>query len=111
MMTATTTTKRIATKTVEISVWGLRGRLAAEGVEISDSAVRVANDGDDTAQRAFGRRVSRVLGRGIYLCGARYDGHDSKGTIYELTFGRDIKLNGKHDGTSIVGSCWIKVYR
>jgi hypothetical protein len=109
--TSTTTTKRTATKTVEISVWGLRGRLAAAGVEISDSAVRVANDGEDTAQSAFGRRVARVLGRGAYLCNARYDSCDGNDAIYELTFGRDVKLNGKHDGTNVVGSCWIKVYR
>ena len=108
---ATKSTKRPVTKSVEISVWGLRGRLANSSVEISEAPVRVAQDGIDTAVQAFGRRVARECGRGLYLCGNRRDHVEVKdgkvvAVIRELTFGYSCRGGG----TSVEGSCWIKIY-
>lgn len=109
--TATKTSKRPASKAVEISVWGLRGVLARPTVSISDADVRVQLLGDDTAVQAFGRRVARECGRGLHLCGARQDHVELRNgkpvaVIYQLEFGYSCKTGG----TNVEGGCWIKVY-
>lgn len=104
---ATTTKSTKSSKRVEISVWGLRGRLASDSVTISSAPVRVQLDGMDDAIASFGRRVARELGGGVYACGKSSQGYDSEGSMYEITFGRAARGGG----TNVVGSCWIKVYR
>jgi hypothetical protein len=108
MMTATTTTKRAATKTVEIETWGYTGRCATVEGDVSDDAVRVRQDGEDTAARAYGRRMARVAGRGLMLLNSSSQGYDDRSATYQLTFGYRNAGGGGYD---VAGTCWIKVYR
>lgn len=103
-----TTTKH--TKSVEISTWGYKGRVATVERDVSDANVRVRQDGEDTAQRAYGRRVARVAGRGLQLINSQLSHVEREGNVqaavYELTFGYAVRGGG----CEVAGSCWIKVY-
>ena len=102
MMTTTST----ATKTVEISTWGHKGRCEAVAAEVGDAPVRVRQDGDDTAVRAYGRRMARAAGKGLLLINATWQGKDNGAQVYQLTFG----YSSRSGGCDVAGTCWIKVY-
>lgn len=108
MMTTTTTTKRSATKSIEIETWGYTGRCAKIESDVSDAPVRVLQDGEDTAVRAFGRRVARAAGQGLSLISVSANGSDGNAAVYKLTFGY---ANRGASGYDVAGTCWIKVYR
>lgn len=109
-MTTKTTT---ATHRVNLSAWGYSGWL--KNADISEGPVGIsALDSGSAAARAaaaFGRRVARALGRGVYCCGQREDVREVRrdGTViavhFELTFG----YSASGGGTDLVGRCWVSV--